>query len=163
MSFKPFIKRKEVILENGYAGIRTTLPVDNIALSAMLGAEKDDNTVVENCMVAQSLEWVELPLEDLEPEDYLIIHPTNPDNYIEVDDFSAKKLKDGTYPKKKILDPNRPHNYVVKKECVRRYVFPKAESVGELMNRMIVPMSDWLIIAEASIRLNEPNPALLGK
>lgn len=157
------MRTKLVTHGSGYTLIKELTPIDQTCINEMLGEKKEDSLLVENTIIAQSVLWHELPIEGLTEAEYLIPHPTQSDNFIEIEDFEAKKNKNGEYPKKRILDPNRPHNYIVDRDKCKRVEFKPAQALDELLKRMCIGISDWYIIGQASMRLNEPNPVLLGK
>lgn len=157
------LERKEVTVSSGYVGIRQLTPFDDIILSGWLGDQKDDILLVNNYVIAMGVEYIDAPPPSMSREDFLIPHPTEPDNFIEVDDTEAEKDKDGKYPKKKVLNPQKPHNFIVDRTKCVRINFEHPKSLDELQKRMRLSSADWYIVAEASNRLNEPNPVLLGK
>lgn len=168
-----FFRQKEVIGEGIIVGLRQLTPLDYQALSALLGDEKDDPQTYNTYLTAMSIVWAESPKQDLTPEEFLIKNPVKPENWIEIEDVSAKKLKDGSYPKKKILDPDRPYNWILDKtKCVRKMYAPLTylrdeqsmqKDINNLLERQNMSIGDFTIVTLASIRLNEPNPELLGK
>lgn len=157
------MRTKLVTHGSGYTMLKELTPLDQGWINEFLGDKKDDSVLTENVIIAQSILFHETPIEGLTEEEYLIPHPTQPDNYIEIEDFEQKKNKNGEYPKKKILDPNRPHNFIVDRDKCKRVEYKQATTLAELLQRMNVGLQDWFIIGQYSMRLNEPNPVLLGK
>lgn len=157
------MRTKLVTHGSGYTLIKELTPLDQTCIKEMLGEKYEDTLLLENAVVAQSILWHEFPLENLTEEEYLIPHPTQPDNYIEIEDFEGKKNKNGEYPKKRVLNPDRPHNYIVDRAKVKRVEFKPALNLDELLKRMCIGLADWYVIGQASFKLNEPNPVLLGK
>lgn len=157
------LRTKLVTHGSGYTLVRELTPNDQTIITELIGDKKDDVLFCENVIIAQSIVYHEVPLENLKEEEYLIPHPTTYENWIEVEDFEAKKLKNGEYPKKKILDPNRPYNFIVDPNKVKRIQYQPADSVDKLMLRQNLGLADWYVVGQASMRLNEPNPVLLGK
>lgn len=166
------IKTKRVRLSEGYAVVRQLTPVDSIVLSELLGEKAKDDVIYNNASVASSLvEIHEINYKDFpNEEDYLVIDETNPHNYIVDPSRPFKTIQDPNNPKKeievenKILHPITPNNYVTKEEAIIVTKLSPIKSYDDVLARMAkFPMNDWIVVADSSMRMNEPNPSLLGK
>lgn len=168
------LKKKEIQLEQGYAVIRQLSPMDNIAIARALKDKRDDDALMQNAIIACSIaeiyepDYVTYPNEEdymiIDPKrpDNLIIDPENPDNWTKDSDgyTVAKRDVELTY----IPDPKNPHNYMLdKSKAIKKTYSPIIKGEEDVFERLSMSLADFTIIASHSLRMNEPNPDLLGE
>jgi len=183
MAFR--LKKKEIRLEEGYVTIRQISPMDNIMLSRVL-KDKEDNALVENAIIAMSL--VEIVEPNYDEPNYMILDPDkikynpefkdryilnpefvqyNPEfkeRYISKNDGTDEYELDPNNPDNYILDPNNSANFILDRaKSITRKFKPTIEKEEEIFSRIQFSYSDWQIVAYHSIKMNEPNPELLGE
>lgn len=165
------LKKKEIRLDEGYATIRQLSPMDNIQLAKVL-KDKDDDVFIQNAIIATSIVEIVEPdynqtnymiLDPVKPHNY-IKDPSNPDNYIVDPNDDTKQILDPVNPHNMILDSDNPDNYVLDRVKANVIKFnPVINNEEDILKRMQLPYSDWQIIAFHSLKMNEPNPTLLGE
>lgn len=152
MSFK--LHSHEIKLTEGYAVLRCLSPVDKSHLNTILGDKKDDEDEYERAMVASSIVKLICPdYENYSKEQYMKVDEDKPHNFI----------KDPNDPTKEIPHPLFPDNYVLDKTKSREIVYKTAKTHNDLIERMQMSWADWAIVSQHALKINQPNPYLLGE
>lgn len=156
------LENKEIRIEQGYATIRELSPMDNMMIAKVV-KDKEDEVFLQNAIIAMSVVSITAPDYSKHPnvEDYMVLDKDNSDNYIN-DEVTGEKILN---PELEKYNHDESYRYILDKEKGIKTTYPLVIKSEEDILKRIADMGykNWTIVASHSLRMNEPNPAFLGK